>query len=225
MSLKDYSVLPIPFEQTKEWLLYKHYAHTIPNIIYAFGLYDEKKILQAICCYGTPANNHNNAMGEFKQIELVRLVSNENLPKNTLSFFVSKTFNYLEKPLSIISYADIGKNHNGYIYQAMNWRYTGKGGGVDFYVDREKNEIHSRIMSDLRLQQPTKTRKQIAEERNWKLTKGTYKHRYFYFLGSKGERKKWVKTILEKYTFEIYPKGKNIQYNASYTPKVQRILF
>ncbi len=35
----DYEVRSIPYSEAKEWILYKHYAHRIPSICYAFGLY------------------------------------------------------------------------------------------------------------------------------------------------------------------------------------------
>ena len=226
MSIKGkYTVLSVPNFQCKDWLLNKHYAGTIPNIMYAFGIFDENKILQGICCYGTPANNHNNMMGNFQQIELVRLVINEGLDKNLLSFFVTKTFNYLTKPMSLISYADVGKNHHGYIYQSTNWVYTGLGGGVDFYIDEELNEIHSRIMSDYRLKFPSMTREEIANKHKWKKAEGTYKHRYFYFIGNKKDKQIWLENVKEKYQILAYPKGDNTRYDASYEPPVNRILF
>ena len=200
MSIKDkYLVKSIDSFQTHEWLLHKHYAKAIPNIMYSFGLYDKNKILQGVCCFGTPANNHNNNLGDFKMIELVRLVKNDGLEKNILSWFLSKCFNFLPKPLSLISYADEGKNHHGYIYQATNWIYTGLGGGVDFYINEDNKEIHSRIMSDYRLKYPDMTRAEIADMLKWKKVKGTYKHRYFYFIGSKKQKKKWKKQLTDKY--------------------------
>jgi len=226
MGIKEkYQVRSIDKEQTKEWLLYKHYAGTIPGIMYAFGLYDDRLILQGVCCYGTSANNHNNELGDFKQIELVRLVKNENLEKNILSWFLSQTFTFLQKPLSLISYADEGKNHHGYIYQATNWIYTGLSGGVDFYIDEKQNEIHSRIMSDYRKKYPNMSREQIADMLKWKKEKGTYKHRYFYFLGNKRDKKQWLKQLTEKYKIEKYPKGDNINYDASYKTISQGLLF
>ena len=206
-------------------LLYKHYAKAIPGIMYAFGLYNTQDKLQAICCYGTPANNHNNELGHFKMIELVRLVANENLPKNTLSFFLSKTLKMLPTPLSIISYADQGKNHSGYIYQATNWLYTGLGGGVDYYIDLRNKEIHSRIMSDYRLKWPHLSRNEIAKKLEWTKIKGTYKHRYFTFAGDKKDKKIWRKLILEKYPLKPYPKEENKRYDASHITTNQGKLF
>jgi hypothetical protein len=192
--------------------------------MYAFGLYKNNDIV-GVCCYGTPANNHNNELSGFKQIELVRLIKNDNLEKNITSWFISQTFKLLPKPLSLISYADEGKNHHGYIYQATNWLYTGLGGGVDFYIDEQAREIHSRIMSDLRLKEPNKTREQIANDKRWRKIKGTYKHRYFYFLGDKKNKKLWLKGLRQKYKIQAYPKGDNVKYDASYKTHCQGSLF
>jgi hypothetical protein len=215
MEIKSYKVKSIPNSQTHEWLLNKHYARTIPSIMHSFGLYEELSLV-GVCCFGTPANNHNNQLGKFKCIELVRLCVNDGLQKGSLSYFVSQTLKQLPAPLVIISYADQGKNHHGYIYQATNWIYTGLGGGVDFYKDKDNNEIHSRIMSDLRLKEPNKTRKQIADELGWELMPGTYKHRYFYFLGTKKEKKEMLIELREKYVVKNYPKGENVRYDSSY---------
>lgn len=38
----DFDVRPIPFSEAKEWVLYKHYAHRVPSIVYSFGLYEHR---------------------------------------------------------------------------------------------------------------------------------------------------------------------------------------
>ena len=53
----------------------------------------------------------------------------------------------------------------------------------------------------------------------YSIEKGTVKHRYVYFLGNKTEKKEMLKML--KYPIEPYPKGKNIRYDASYTPITQ----
>ena len=227
LGVKDkYYIQKISYEEIKEWLLHKHYAKRIPSVKYSFGIIEKSnKKLQGVCCFGSPANYHNNNLGSFDQIELVRLVINEGLEKNLLSFFVSGCFSFLEKPLSIISYADQGKNHHGYIYQATNWIYTGLGGGVDFFIDKDGNERHSRILYDYRDRFPGKSREEIAELIGWKKCEGTYKHRYFYFLGSKKEKKQWMKELQEKYEILPYPKGENIRYDSCYNVITKKRLF
>ena len=87
----NFKVKSIAKQQTHNWLLNKHYAHRIPPISYAFGLYDTKRILQGVSTFGTNlCSQVQGIAGEYKVIELNRLVVNENLPKNTLSFFVSQ---------------------------------------------------------------------------------------------------------------------------------------
>ena len=208
-----------------EWFLKKDYAKAIPNIKYCFALLDKDNITHGVCAFGTPANNHNNEQSGFKQFELVRLVVNEGLKKNVLSYFVANALKRLPQPMSVISYADEGKNHHGYIYQATNWIYTGKGGGVDFYLSSENKEIHSRVMSDWRLKYPAMTRDEIATMLKWEKKKGTYKHRYFAFSGNKRDKKQWLKGVTERFSIEKYPKGDNERYDACFKPVIQTRLF
>lgn len=86
-------VKSIKTEQTKEWLLYKHYAKRMCSVSYSFGLFDDKNIV-GVMTIGKPASNSLciGVCGKENSIyvyELNRLCVNENLPKNTLSFFVS----------------------------------------------------------------------------------------------------------------------------------------
>jgi len=48
-------VLFIKNEESYEWLLKKHYAKRIPQIMYAFGLYDDIQLVGVIT-YGIPAS-------------------------------------------------------------------------------------------------------------------------------------------------------------------------
>lgn len=96
MSIPDsYSVKPIKFEDIKPWLLRKHYAHRIPSISYAFGLFDLRGVLQAVCSFGRPVAHFlikSVLQGQYQDniLELNRLCANDDLPRNTLSFFVSQ---------------------------------------------------------------------------------------------------------------------------------------
>ena len=99
------------------------------------------------------------------------------------------------------------------------------GGGVDFYKDVNGKEIHSRIMSDYRLEYPNKNRDEICEMFKWTKIQGTYKHRYFYFIGTKKEKKLWLQDLEQKYKITEYPKGDNVRYDASYKTSTQNLLF
>lgn len=94
MGIKDrFGVVSMPRGQAIEWLKYKHYAKSTPGIMYTFGLY-ESRVLIGVCAYGTPANNHNNVLGNYKCIELVRLVVNDGLEKMYLVILYPIHSNY-----------------------------------------------------------------------------------------------------------------------------------
>ena len=86
-----YEVKSIDYQDCKEWFLKKHYARRIPPIEFCFGLYDQD-ILVGVCSYGTPVSSVlRELFPSYKLYELNRLVVSDGLPKNSLSYFVSKT--------------------------------------------------------------------------------------------------------------------------------------
>ena len=119
MIKETYKVKSIKKELCKEWLLYKHYAKRIPSIIYSFGLFKEK-ILVGIITFGMPPSStlaQSIAGKEYSKlvIELNRLVVNDGLDANALSYFVSHSINQLPKSKIIVSFSDNNMNHTGYI--------------------------------------------------------------------------------------------------------------
>jgi len=182
----------IESNQTKGFILNKHYAQRMPSISYAYGLFIDGK-LEGILTIGKPASNSlcEGICGkEYKEkvFELNRLVINEGLPKNTLSHFVSQVLKDLkQEDLILVSYADEGMNHKGFIYQATNWIYTGKTNDrTDKYVPGGK---HSRHYDD-----------KYNHLRKYR----TSKHRYVYFTNKKN-RKKYLEIM--NYDVQDYPKG------------------
>lgn len=187
----NFVIKPISYEDTKPWILEKHYAQRMPSISYSYGLFDGEKLL-GVCTIGKPANPYlcTGVCGEEHReqvFELNRLVLSENLPKNTASYFIGGVLRDLkEDDLILVSYADEGMSHYGYIYQATNWIYTGKTKKrTDKYVP---NGGHSRHYTD--------EHKHLRKVR-------TSKHRYVYFTGK--SRKKLLKKL--NYSIEEYPKG------------------
>ena len=49
------------------------------------------------------------------------------------------------------------------------------------------------------------------------------KHRYFYFLGQKKQKKEMLENLA--YDIEPYPKGNNKRYDSTYCPSTQTVLF
>lgn len=227
MAIKlKYTIKSIDNSQTTEWLKYKHYAKRIPPIEYAFGLFNETNLMQGIVTYSTPVSSNLRGIfnNEFKLMELNRLVINEGLEKNCLSFLVSQSLKMLPTPLVIISYADTSQNHHGYIYQATNFIYTGLSAKRTDWKVKGLEHLHGATIADL--SRGKENRAEWMREKygdDFYLEDRPRKHRYFMFLGNKKEVKR-MKEILP-YKIEQYPKGENKRYDASYNPSIQGQLF
>lgn len=195
-----------------EWLLYKHYAHRIPHIMYSYGLFTDKK-LSGVCTFGIPASSFSF---ELQPLELNRLVVNDGLPKNTLSYFVNQSLKSLPQNTIVVSYADPNQNHHGYIYQATNWIFTGKGSAESTY--KVNGEIVHR--KNIYNRYGTSSVPEL-EKRGFKIEKIPQegKYRYFYLIGNHKFKKIWKAELNSKYGIYPYPKGDNSNYDASYEIK------
>lgn len=220
----NYQVKPIDYQDCKEWFLKKHYAKRIPPIEFCFGLYDEV-VLIGVCSYGTPVSSVlRDLLPSYKLFELNRLVVSDGLPKNTLSYFVSQTFKFLPKPCVLVSYADTSQNHHGYIYQATNWIYTGLSAKFMDYMVEGMEHLHGASVFDLSRGQENRVQ-WLKDKFGDKLymKERPRKHRYFYLIGDKRDKKKMLKEL--PYGIEPYPKGNNKRYDTSYQPITQVKLF
>jgi hypothetical protein len=238
MSIPDrYTVQPIKNFECKEWLLEKHYAHRIPSISLAYGLYSDT-VLHGICTYGMPCRVYNRGGEIFDNqldvttLELNRLCVTEGLEKNVLSFFVTQTFPLLPKPICLVSYADPNAGHHGYIYQATNWIYTGVcepgGNSYDWILDGKYLHGRNITMDYIRHLcgdkfDPSSTKYDNFERIGGEIKSQEGKQRYFQLLGNRRETKQMKR--LFKYSSFPYPKGDNTRYDASYEPITQGILF
>lgn len=190
-----YKIEEIKYEDTKEFILRKHYAQRMPPVSYAFGLFRHDEMVGVLTigkpasrtlCVGICGQQHAH-----KVYELNRLVTLDGLHKNALSYFVSGVMRKLKgEDLIIVSYADSGVGHHGYIYQATNFLYTG--------ATKERTDQY----------RPGNKHHRHADDRYKHLRKvRTAKHRYVYFTGDK---KKYMKLL--NYKILPYPKGENKTY-------------
>jgi len=208
----NYEVKSIDYQDCKEWFLKKHYAKRIPSISFCFGLYSDK--LEGVCSFGSPPSRALcigvcGLENSQKVYELNRLVVNEGLPKNILSYFVGQCLKLLPSDLIIVSYADTSQNHNGYIYQATNWIYTGLSAKRTERFDIDNPNKHSKSVTD----------KKGVDYQTLAIRDRPQKHRYIYFIGSKTQKQKLRKAL--RYEIQPYPKGDNKRYDASYQPTIQ----
>jgi hypothetical protein len=215
--MNNKTVKSIDSFECKDWLLNKHYAKRMCSISFAFGLFDSDNILQGVCTFGSPPSRAlcvgvcgiNNA---HKVLELNRFIINKN-ESNIASFFISRCLKLLPKDLIIVSYADTSKNHHGYIYQATNWIYTGLSAKRTERYDVDNPNKHSKSV----------TEKKGIKYQDLAVRERPQKHRYIYFTGSKTQKKHLKNQLMYKEC--PYPKGDNLNYDASYIPMTQTKLF
>jgi len=215
-------VLPIKNEETEPWLTKKHYAKRMPQIMFAFGLY-ENSTLVGVITYGIPASP-SLCMGicgkEYsdKVLELNRICLEDN-KKNQASFLVANSIKLLPKPSIIVSYADMAQGHVGYVYQSTNFIYTGLSANrVDWAIKGQEHK-HSKTISDgMTLDQM----KELYGD-DFYYVERSRKHRYIYFHGNKTE-KKILKNNLN-YEIEPYPKGDSVRYDSGGIVNKQELLF
>lgn len=145
---KDMKVKSIENFECKDWLLNKHYAKRMCSISYSFGLYIDN-VLNGVCTFGMPPSSNlaESICGvklKEKVLELNRLIVNDGLQKNTLSYFVSNAIKMLPNNKIVVSFADANMGHNGYIYQATNFIYTGVSSNTTKLIDKFGDEFHFR---------------------------------------------------------------------------------
>ena len=221
-------VKSIKTEDLKEWLLYKHYLKRLCSISFAFGLFQDN-ILVGVCSFGNAVPNQMKKSicgAEYMHLvyELNRLCLNDNLPKNTASFFVSSCIRKLPKPMIVVSYADKSKGHTGYVYQACNFYFTGESHTQKDWVLKGSEHLHSRTLMDEFAFEKNRVQKLKEKygERLYQVQRPA-KNRYVLFHGTKKQKRALKKSAL--FTPMPYPKDKNKRYDASYKTHPQFILF
>lgn len=109
-----------------------HYAHRAVSVSWAFGAFYEN-VLFGIISFGKPASQ-NVCLGvcgkenSNRVYELNRLWMSDKCPKNSESRFIGWSLRQLKKikpDLILVSYADTKQGHDGSVYRATNWIYTG----------------------------------------------------------------------------------------------------
>ena len=220
----NYQVKSIDYQDCKEWFLKKHYLKRLPSISFCFGLYNFDNLI-GVCSFGNaiPLTMKRSICGiEYEHLvyELNRLIVNDGHDKNLTSYFVSQCLKKLPKPMIVVSYADKSQGHNGYIYQATNFKYLGLSHTQKDWKIKGMEDKHSRTLMDEFAF--TENRIELLKQKYGDLlyqVQREPKHRYVYFLGSKTQIQKFVKAL--RYDIQPYPKGDNKRYDASYEPATQ----
>ena len=120
-------VSPIDPKTASRLVVARHYLHRRPPISHSFGLYVSGALV-GVVTFGVPASRHLQMSAcpgaPDRVLELNRLWLDDALPRNTASWFVSRTLHMLP-PSIVVSYADPLYGHYGYVYRALNFHYAG----------------------------------------------------------------------------------------------------
>jgi len=230
MSVKEkYHVEQIPAEATHEFILKSHYAHRLPSITYAFGLYEEL-VLKGVCTFGRPVAHRlvdYSFKGHYTKqfMELNRLCVVEGLERNVLSWFVSYALKMLPSPMVVVSYADKEQHHAGYIYQALNFYYTGLSAErKDPFIRGLEHKHYTSIYDSMgrgKVNRSEKLKKQYGDRFYYKIR--SRKHRYFHFIGSKKEIKEMKNLCI--YPLNLpYPKEDPQRYETKKVITLKRLI-
>lgn len=211
-----FAVRQIPAEETKPWLLARHYAKRMCPISYAFGIYEKLELL-GVVTYGTPASSplRVGVCGKEwadKVLELNRLCCENS--KNIASILVGKSLRFLPKPSIVVSYADTAQGHVGYVYQATNFLYTGLSAKRTDWKVKGMEHLHGATIADQSRGQENRAewmRQKYGDD--FYLEPRAQKHRYIFICGTRKQRKDIFGNLL--YKPEPYPKGNSKQYQIS----------
>lgn len=194
-------VEPIDKKTAKQMVERIHYSRNFPgNVMYAFGLYKDGDLI-GVCSYGIPASPPlcRGIAGEENKkrvLELNRLAIEPQFNGgNEASYLISHSLKMLPHYTFVVSYADTGWTHIGYVYQATNWLYTGM---TKPRTDAFCNGVHPR-------HQKEKKQGNLRQNRN-------AKHRYVYLVGDRRERKRMLSEL--RYKTQPYPKGDERHYDT-----------
>lgn len=215
-------VLPIPAEQAHPFLLHRHYAKRLCPISFAFGAYRGTDLI-GVVTYGTPASaplRTGIAGPEWAPnvLELNRLCCETT--RNVASQLVGASLRMLPKPALVVSFADIGQGHVGYIYQACNFTYTGLSALRTDWKVRGLEHLHGATIAD-------KSRGKVNRGQWMRNTYGDdfylsprdRKHRYVYFVGTRKQASAMRSAL--RYPTAPYPKGDSARYDADATIHTQ----
>lgn len=214
------SVEEISSETAGNMMVKYHYAHALPSITVAYGLYvttpnegspDIKdKVLAGCITYGISANRNVEAVCGEKHLhhvlELNRLFIHDWAGRNSESYLIGESLKRLKRDhpefYIIVSYADSAHGHKGMVYQATNWIYTGESVmGVEGWIHNGKR-YHPRTLSSMF----GSCAEDVVREKlpGAEPIRGEVKYRYVYLLGDRKLNKELHDDL--KYPVLPYPK-------------------
>lgn len=183
----------------------KHYSRRLGIFWEGFALEHDGAVI-GIITYGQPSapiQKHAFADRAFRLYELSRMVIDRGAPENAASFLISHSLKLLSvRPCAVISYADSSHGHCGIVYQATNWTYTGGTVAHDCLYKVDGELLHPMTVKDrYGVSDPVRW----ATDNDIERVKPGIKHRYFYFIGTRAQ-KRAMQAQLRYPAIAAYPK-------------------
>lgn len=203
------NVVPIDKATADRFVSEKHYSRR-PSIFWAgFGLVIDGKV-EGVAVYGQPSppvQRHAFRDRDFQLFELSRVVVQTG-ERNAASLLVGRSLQMLNRPCAVVSYADSEWGHAGIIYQATNWTYTGPTVSHDHLYLVDGVRTHPMTLRDRGITDP----KRWARDNNIETVKPSPKHRYFFAVGDRRQRR----SIMDRLAYPVvtpYPKADAARYD------------
>lgn len=107
-----------------------HYLHKWPGTAVAVFCLESKGTPVGVLTYSLPPKEIFKRYGVTLAWELSRLWVDDSMPKNTETWFIAQTINWIQRNRHdvkiLVSYADPSRGHQGVIYKAANWKSDGR---------------------------------------------------------------------------------------------------
>jgi hypothetical protein len=217
IQINEIQVRLVPVKEIRRAIVTGHYSAVMPDATQeAFAAYWNEIVVAAVA-YGPGGNSKTfgavvEGYDSSNARELIRLWVHPDAPKNTASFVVSKTLKMLPDAVGlVVSFADSGQGHYGYVYQSLNFVYCGMSNEGVRYVDSTGTEVTARLANVYRMRNPDKfadkSLTEIREALGWSPVKSHAKHRYCIGVG---KQKKAVTRALAVKSLP-YPKPDRIE--------------
>ena len=210
MKVSDFTIEPVPKKAVDAFIKKWHYSQSTRglHISHCFGLYSDDgpfglpRMIGAMI-YGIPAM-YGVAERYYEDnpsvvIELNRLCCIDDTPKNTESYFIGKTLNWLKhntKYRLVLSYADIAQGHEGIIYKASNFTDLGMT-SPDRVLIVDGERYHSRMITKKSPKFEAIRQRIKRKDENITIEKLPTKHIYAYGLNKK------IKKHLNRFKNEV----------------------
>jgi hypothetical protein len=197
-------VRSISAAEARDLIVAHHYSGRASNIMYAFGLFVGGALVGAVT-FGKPSSPQVARScvptDPRSVIELNRLALCTAIP-NAASMLVGGALRAMEGAHVVVSYADRGQRHVGYVYQATNFMFAGESRPHDSEYLVEGKRVHPRTLAARGITNPRKW----AKDNGISWVPIEPKYRYVYLVGDRREVRR-LRSLVAWPMSKEYPKG------------------